>query len=330
MRTAVVVTVGARSESLGALKLAAWLRSQGWIVREQNTLSPLFDRFDLYCFSAVWSWKLPELCQMARVAREAHGGEVWIGGPAVSFHPDNARYVFEQTGIAPHVGLDQRFDGQPGKFPMVYFTRGCPAYTPACGTCPVPRLEGATFKLYRDATPAGLLLDNNLSALEDDWQDLIIERYRAEWRGNRVDANSGFEPHSFTDATLKRWQAFPLASWRFGYDDMKERDQALEMMARLTRAGHSGERVRVYTLIGNEPREICEQRIREVIAAGCHPWPQRLRPLNWLGGPLPTLHDWDEPTLIAMQRFYSIAALWKRLKPSEFFYQGRFPLATAA
>ncbi len=38
------------------------------------------------------------------------------------------------------------------------------------------------------------------------------------------------------------------------------------------------------------------------------------------------LIPYDEPTLIAFQRFYSLAGLWKRLKPSEFYYQGRYPM----
>lgn len=263
---------------------------------------------------------------MAREAKQTHGGEVWIGGPAVTFHPDNARYVQRETGIVPHVGLDDRFEREPGSYPMAYFSRGCPAYTAACGNCPVPRIEGNQFTYYRESMPAPLLLDNNLSALPDDYQDFIIERY-AGWRGF-VDANSGFEPHTFTEATLERWKRFPLRYWRFGYDDLSERDQALEMMRLLRAHGYSGEKVRVYTLIGNEPIAGCQRRITEVIEAGCHPWPQRVRPLNWLGpdGTLPTRYDWDEPTLIAFQRFYSIKGLWGQMKPEEFWYQGRYPL----
>jgi hypothetical protein len=332
MRRAAVVTVGARRESLGALKLARWLRREGWAVDELTAVRPMFDAYDLYCFSAVFSWRLPHLVAMVRTAQRVYGGEVWIGGPAVSFHPANARYVREQTGVEPHIGLDDRFDQEPGAFPMVYFSRGCPAYTPACGTCPVPRLEGRAFRYYPRATPAALLLDNNLSALPADYQQHIIDRYAAEWQSppKRVDANSGFEPHSFTEATLERWKSFPLACWRFGYDDLTERDQALEMMRLLRRHGITGDRVRVYTLIGNEPIEACHRRLTEVIAAGCHPWPQRRRPLDWRDGPLPCLHDWDEPTLIAFQRFYSIAGLWKQMPPEDFHYQGRFPLGRQA
>lgn len=328
MSRASVVTVGeSKHESLGALKLAKWLRRTGWEVDEMTDVG-MFDRdYDLYAFSCVFSWHLPRLCRLANLAK-SFDGEVWIGGPAVTFHNRNADYVERETGITPTRGLDDRFETEPGRYPMVYFSRGCPAYSPACGLCPVVKIEGNEFRYYPNATPAPLLLDNNLSALPDDYQDHIIGRY-AGWKG-RVDANSGFEPHTFTAATLKRWERFPLSCWRFGYDDLTERGQALEMMRLLGAHGHTGEKVRVYTLIGNEPRDACLQRVREVIANGCHPWPQRLRPLDWLGGPLPTRHDWDEPTLIAFQRFYSIKGLWGRLRPEEFFYQGRRPLSWAA
>jgi len=323
---AIVVTVGCRLESLGALKLARWLRRQGWEVSEQTTLDPLFDQADLYCFSAVFSWRLPTLVEMARLAKHRYSGEVWIGGPAVSFHPANTDYVRRETGIEPFVGIDDRFEREPGQYPMVYFSRGCPAYTKACGNCPVPRLEWTAFRYYPDAQPSPLLLDNNLSALPAEYQLHIIRRYQESWGGGLVDCNSGFEPHTFDGATLERWRQFPLRYWRFGYDDLSERDEALTMLRLLREHGYTGEKVRVYCLIGNEPKESCAQRLREIIANGAHPWPQRLRPLDWLGGPLPTLYDWDEPTLIAWQRFYSIRGLWGRVKPEEFWYQGRYPL----
>jgi hypothetical protein len=326
MRRAAVVTVGSKRESLGALKLARWLSREGWAVDERTEIGPLYDAYDLYAFSAVFSWQLPRLCELANLARFHYGGEIWIGGPAVTFHPSNAAHVRTATGIVPHVGLDERFEREPGEYPMTYFSRGCPAYTPACGLCPVPRIEGNSFRYYPDASPAPLLLDNNLSALPDDYQDHIIHRYADDWRGGLVDANSGFEPHTFTEETVRRWGKFPLRYWRFGYDDLTEREQALAMMRLLKSHGYVGEKVRVYTIIGNEPIAACYQRVREVIENGCHPWPQRLRPLDYLGGPLPTRHDWDEPTLIAFQRFYSIAGLWKKCKPDEFFYQGRHPL----
>lgn len=323
MRRAAVVTVGdSRRESLGAMKCARWLRRTGWEVDELSDVG-MFDRYDLFAFSCVFSWHLPRLARMAGAARQ-HGADVWIGGPAVTFSEKNAEYVRRETGVEPVRGIDERFEREPGRYPMVYFSRGCPAYTPACGLCPVPRIEGNAFRYYPDAEPAPLLLDNNLSALPAAYQEHIVSRY-AGWKG-KVDANSGFEPHTFTVATLRRWERFPLVCWRFGYDDLTERAEALRMMKLLRDRGHTGRRVRVYTLVGNEPKEACHQRVREVIEHGCWPWPQRLRPLDYLGGPLPTRHDWDEPTLIAFQRFYSVRGLWGQLDPDDFRYQGRYPL----
>lgn len=327
MKRALVVTVGSPCESLGALKLARWLRRTGWNVEESTMVSMFDSGFELVAFSIVFSWKIPALITMVNEAKLT-GSEIWIGGPAVTFSKQNAEYVTTRTGIAPCVGIDDRFEREPGSYPMVYFSRGCPAYTPACGHCPVPKIEGNVFRYYPESTPAPLLLDNNLSALPDRYQDFIIGKYK--YFKGLVDANSGFEPHTFNEKTLLRWKSFPLRCWRFGYDDLTERCQALEMMRLLATHEFTGERVRVYTLIGNEPIAACHQRIREVIDSGCHPWPQRVRPLNWRGGPLPTQFDWDEPTLIAFQRFYSVAGLWKRLKPQEFFYQNRYPLSCVA
>lgn len=227
MKRALVVTVGSKQESLGALKLAAWLRRTGYDVIEAIRTNAA-DDFDLYCFSTVFSWKIPDMIEMVNSVKDR--GEIWIGGPAVTMNPECAKRVEKETGIKPFTGIDPRFETEPGQFPMVYFSRGCPAYTPACGLCPVPRIEGNAFRYYKDATPAKFLLDNNLSALPDDYQDYIIKKYADNWRGGKVDANSGFEPHTFTARTLERWKKFPLMCWRFGYDDITERDQALEMM----------------------------------------------------------------------------------------------------
>lgn len=323
MKRALVVTVGSRHESLGALKLAKYLLRNGFSVEETNAVSMFDTGYDLVAFSIVFSWKIPTLIEMVNEAKRT-AKEIWIGGPAVTFSGKNFEHIFNKTGIVPKTGIDERFEREKGKFPMVYFSRGCPAYTPACGLCPVPRIEGNAFRFYPESEPAALLLDNNLSALPVDYQEYIINRYKDF--PSLVDANSGFEPHTFTEETLSRWKRFPLRCWRFGYDDISEREQSLEMMRVLLKHGYSGEKVRVYTLIGNEPKKVCHQRMKEVIANGCHPWPQRVRPLDWLGGALPVQHDWDEPTLIAFQRFYSIAGLWKRIKPDEFYYQKRYPL----
>ena len=41
----------------------------------------------------------------------------------------------------------------------------------------------------------------------------------------------------------------------------------------------------------------------EIRSWGCLPVVQRRRPLDWLGGPLPTLYDWTEQGLIDFTRW---------------------------
>ena len=147
-----------------------------------------------------------------------------------------------------------------------------------------------------------MILDNNLSALPRPHQELMVEKTLAAGF-RRVDANSGFEPHSFRLWTAELWRRLPLLAWRFAYDELAERKAVLRTIDLLDEAGVPRRRLRIYCLAGNEPVEVCEQRVLEIQSWGCLPIVQRLRPLDWLGGPLPTQHDWTEQRLIDFQRW---------------------------
>ncbi len=66
--------------------------------------------------------------------------------------------------------------------------------------------------------------------------------------------------------------------------------------------GVSRRKLRLYCLAGNEPIAACEQRVQEINEWGCYPV-QRRRPLDYMGGPLPCIHDWTEKLLIDFQRW---------------------------
>jgi hypothetical protein len=100
--------------------------------------------------------------------------------------------------------------------------------------------------------------------------------------------------------------------------------------------GPSGRAAAVhYCLAGNEPLAASEQRVRDIVEWGCLPIVQRRGPLDWLGGPLPTLHDWTEQLLIDFQRWGNRLA--KQLPFSQYqrgfkarHAAGRDPLARTA
>jgi hypothetical protein len=219
---------------------------------------------DTAYLSIAFTWLLDRAYAQALWYRGL-GYKVRVGGPALFLvkmqHELSDLDGVEIGGDYPEAVTKHNPDG-------TFFSRGCDQ---GCGFCIVPAMEGRTFTLIPDAIPRPVLCDNNLSGLPADFQDHIISRYQAAGVTLR-DANSGFEPHSFTPEVYARWKPLVNAGggpWRFAFDDMQERQQVLQVMRML--ADEPAKRKRVYVLIGNEPFAECMQRIREVIEHGCEP-----------------------------------------------------------
>lgn len=219
---------------------------------------------DTAYLSIAFTWLLDKAYAQALWHR-ALGRKVRVGGPAL-FLVKMQHELTKLDGV--EVGGDYPEAVTRHNPDATFFSRGCDQ---GCGFCIVPAMEGRTFTLIPDAIPRPILCDNNLSGLPGDYQDHIIRRYQDAGVVLR-DANSGFEPHSFTPEVYARWRPLVNAGggpWRFAYDDMQERQQVLAVMRML--ADEPAKRKRVYVLIGNEPFAECMQRIREVIEHGCEP-----------------------------------------------------------
>lgn len=194
------------------------------------------------------------------------------------------------------------------------FSRGCPVN---CWFCIVPKMEGTEFTLIPDAPVRPVLCDNNLSALPADFQDHIISRYMAEGVP-LLDANSGFEPLTFTPDVYARWKPLVNAGrgpWRFAYDETAERNQLLAVMRMLT--DEPQRRKRVYVLIGNEPFAECMRRIQEVIDHGCEPHVQPLMKLNALTKETWPRFDWTDQRLRDVARWAN-GWVWKKAPFAEY------------
>lgn len=126
-----------------------------------------------------------------------------------------------------------------------------------------------------------VLCDDNLSALPVEYQAHIIARYQSAGV-QLIDANSGFEPSSFDGGTVERWSSILRGPWRFGYDEMREREDVRRMMTLLRANGVKPRKMQVYCLIGKEPPAECLQRIHEIIEWGGEPYVQRMMKLNAL------------------------------------------------
>jgi hypothetical protein len=213
----------------GLVALSYWLQEHDYQVQISTRPPDLFTLdADLFAFSAVFTWDLPRLVEWVNGIRGL--GEVWIGGPAPSAMP---RFVKQQTGIKPVVGVDPRFERQTGKYKMTRTSRGCPV---GCSFCIVPKVDGTVMLEYSDFSPAPVIMDDNILACSIGHQERVIEKllgqdYRA------VDFNSGFEPHYFTWEAFKRFNRLPLKFWRLAFDELSEEGPVRKMMQMLHKGG---------------------------------------------------------------------------------------------
>lgn len=256
-------------------------------------------------YSIAFTWRLDEAFSMA-LFDKALGKHVVAGGPALFLN----KMQHEIKTIAEIGGVFGYRDAVIKHNPMATnFSYGCDV---GCSHCIVPAMHGRTFTLVPDAIPRPVLCDNNLSALPAEFQDHIVARYQQE-SVPLLDANSGFEPRTFTEEVYRRWK--PLldenaAAWRFGYDDMNDQRHVQSVFALLQ--SEPAKRKRVYVMIGNEPYAECMERIYEVIGNGCEPHVQpEIKLVSWEREPW-VRHDWTRQKLMDVARWAN-GWIWKKV-----------------
>lgn len=257
---------------------------------------------DTAFISVAFSWKLQEAYQRASW-HKANGMDVRVGGGGCFYH----QHYFD--GLAEYGGkVDAlvRHNSDATKA-----SEGCPI---GCYFCTVPNIEGKTFTLLPEFTPRPILCDNNLSALPEDYQDYIIQKY-IDYGMVIQDANSGFEPKSFTEDTYNRWKKINCGAWRFAFDETCEEKDCARTV-KILQKEPAGKK-RVYVLIGNEPFDSCYHRILKVIEWGCEPHVQPVMALNTLEKKPMVKFDWTEKKLRDLAR-WSNRWLWRSIKFEEY------------
>lgn len=253
---------------------------------------------DTAFLSIAFTWRLDDAFARALFLR-AEGYRVRAGGPALFRGRHLLEGVAELGGEVP--------DAVRRHNPMATTaSRGCPV---GCSFCIVPAMEGKSFTLLPDFPVRPVLTDNNLSALPADYQQHIIDRYRAAGVP-LLDANSGFEPATFDEEVFWRWQPINRGPWRFAFDESKEREDVRRVCQMLRQRGVGARRIQVYVLIGNEPFDACMARVREVIDWGGEPYAQPVMKLNALTKAPWVRFDWTVRRLRQVQRWVN-GRFWK-------------------
>lgn len=302
-----LLTASSPGYNLGLDKLGTWLRSLGWDVAFNPVANAVPHGYDLYAFSAVFTWDLHALVEaVASVPRFA---ERWIGGPAVSAM---AAWVEEQTGIQPMVGPDLRFERQRGEYKWCRTTRGCPV---GCYFCLVPKIDGTAMLEYDDFDPAPVVVDDNI--LRSSWrhQTLVVKKLEAA-KFDSIDFNSGFEPLFLTQKHVDLYGRLPLKYWRIAFDELREWREVKDAIRLLRANGVASKKIFCYVLAGNEPFADCLWRAQKVVEWGGEPRIQMMKPLNWLQPRqavwINPKYDWTVELSINFPRYwYSYA--WRRM-----------------
>ena len=247
---------------------------------------------DTAFLSVAFTWRLDDAYMRAQFWRSL-GYNVRAGGPGIFTRKHYLAEVAELGGPPPADALIRHN-------PMATIaSRGCPV---GCWFCIVPAMEGKAFTLFPDFTPRPVLCDNNLSALPGEYQDHIVSRYVATGVP-LIDANSGFEPRTFDEEVYRRWLPINRGPWRFASDDVPDGEHVQRVMKMLDRFGVSPRRRQVYTMIGNEPFDVCMERIKRVIAMGGEPYAQPVMKLNALDRKPWVRFDWTEAQLRRVTRW---------------------------
>lgn len=269
---------------------------------------------DTTIMSIAFTYKIPEAVTRMFFAK-ACGKRVRAGGPAL-FLPKMRALVPDFVEVGDHYPDAIALHNPKATFA----SRGCPV---GCWFCIVPKMEGEAFTLIPDFPVRPVLCDNNLSALPAEYQDHIVARYKAEGVP-LLDANSGFEPITFSEEVYRRWKAINRGPWRFAFDEWKESRDVLRVLKMLS--AENQKRKRVYVLIGNEPFAECMARIQVVLDHGAEPHVQPYMKLNALEREPHVRFDWTRQKLKDVARWANTWG-WKTgpFKDYDRFYRSHAP-----
>jgi hypothetical protein len=276
---------------------------------------------DKVYFSVTFTWDLPALFEQVRLAKEKC--QVEIGGPAATAMPE---LIEKETGIKPHIGLDDRFENLPGKYGATVTSRGCPR---SCEFCLVPKLEGRKMVTYKDFpipvggfTGAGnnpYVLDNNILATPWDHQEYVVERLR---HVKNLDMNSGFDCRIFVkklDEIYQLYDKLKLECWRMAYDKEEEREPVKICAEYLQGKKVDYRHIIVFCLVGGPGQtfDVCRERLQYLVDIGCSPYPMRYRPFELMNKTF-VPEGWEEGQIEMLFNYYGVPWRWRSLGWKDF------------
>jgi len=314
-----VINESAPTYNLGAHKIENYYRTRGDEVVSLKTADLLVYDCDLALVSVIFTWHLPQAVKDINTMLGA-GITVEVGGPAATAM---SGYLEEQTGLKPHLGLDERFEHVPGDdYKAVFTSRGCPW---GCKFCIVKDMEGLKMIEYEDyPIPVGknpFICDNNILLTSWEHQVRFVERMKSV---KNLDINSGFDCRIFINDMQRYFDLYSqlkMETWRFAYDKPAQRWPLKKSVDFLHAQGVGYRQINVFCLMGFDTDfEQTRRRLQWLVDIGTSPYPMRYRPLDSLKSTY-TPPGWGEKDQEMLFGYYGVGWHWKSFPWEEYKFQ---------
>lgn len=202
----------------------------------------------------VFTWDIPRAQRLQQDWQAITDKPVKIGGPAFN-DPCTAEFV---PGLYVAQGI-------------TFTSRGCPNN---CAFCLVPKREGKLREI--EIHPGNIIQDNNFLACSISHRRKVYDMLKKQ---RRIDFKGGLEAARITDWDIDEMRGLSIHELWLACDSKGSIATFKKACERLQKAGFNQNKIRCYTLIGDD-REENENRVKEVYNAGALPFAQLFQPIE--------------------------------------------------
>jgi len=273
---------------LGLLKLAAYHRQRGDLVRLVNGISKNGFDPDVIYVTSLFTYAWEPVHEVIRFySNKYRKARVIVGGIYGSLCSDHLEQAFghrieiykglvpEMEGLLPDYSLIPEW-----KASILFSSRGC---IRRCPFCSVPQLEPefeakkSIKHLIYPGHKRVILWDNNFLA-SPYWQNIFDELEESKLE---IDFNQGLDARLLTEETALRLRRLRIPIVRLAYDSKGIKKSLKKAISLLKDVGISGRRIVVYCLYGylDTPEDFLE-RITDLMTWGVVAYPMRYQPLE--------------------------------------------------
>jgi len=201
----------------------------------------------------IFTWDIERGRQLQSAWEVATNKPVKIGGPAFD-DPCTGEFV-------------------PGRYikeGVTFTSRGC---CNNCKFCFVPRREGKLRELA-EVAPGNIIQDNNFLACSKEHRAKVYEMLKKQ---KAISFRGGLEAARLSDWDIEQMRGLRIAELWLACDSKERVKSFLSTMERLRAAGFNRNKIRCYTLIGDDMEENIS-RLETVFLAGALPFAQLYQP----------------------------------------------------